>query len=481
MPNTKIVATLGPASDAPQKLRDLIAAGVDVFRLNASHGEWPEHARRIVAVRAAAEEAGQHIGILLDLQGPKIRLGKFDGGSCILKAGAMFRITTQQVMGTCELASTGYAELAHDVRAGDRVLLADGAVELRALSSDGVAVEFEVIVGGSIGDRKGINLPGVQVSAPSVTDADVRNLHAGLAAGVDMVAQSFVRTADDVRHLRSLMGERNPPVPIVAKIEKPEAYENLQSILETADGVMVARGDLGVETSLERVPPMQKSIIRRARREGKFVITATQMLESMIERPTPTRAEVSDVANAIYDGTDAVMLSAETSVGLFPVETVRYMNGIAREAERSINKRGFQDQPTYGSDPTVPQVMATSAYQAARAAKVAAIVVFTRTGRSAQLVSRYRPPVKIYAVTPSAEAARALSVCYGVIPVILPEVRSTDEMLAQMDWMLMDRQLCQRGDTVVFVAGQPVGHAGTTNLMKIHRVGEIVEGYSTTM
>ncbi len=475
MPNTKIVATLGPASDAPEKLRDLISAGVDVFRLNASHGEWPDHARRIVAVRAAAAEAGRHIGILLDLQGPKIRLGKFAGGSCILRAGARFRITTEHVLGTCDLASTGYAELAQDVKAGNRVLLADGAVELLALSSDGVTVEFEVVVGGAIGDRKGINLPGVQVSAPSVTEADERNLSAGLAAGVDMIAQSFVRTADDVRHLRSLMGQ-GAPVPIIAKIEKPEAYDNLQSILETADGVMVARGDLGVETSLERVPPMQKSIIRRARREGKFVITATQMLESMIERPTPTRAEVSDVANAIYDGTDAVMLSAETSVGQFPVETVRYMTGIAREAERSINKRGFQDQPMHGSDPTVPQVMATSAYHAARAAKVASIVVFTRTGRSAQLVSRYRPPVKIYAVTPSAEAARALSVCYGVIPVILPEVGSTDEMLAQMDWMLMERQLCQRGDTVVFVAGQPVGHAGTTNLMKIHKVGEIVEG-----
>jgi len=475
MPNTKIVATLGPASDAPEKLRDLIAAGVDVFRLNASHGEWPDHARRIVAVRAAAAEAGRHIGILLDLQGPKIRLGKFAGGSCQLQTGARFVITTEPVMGSCEMASTGYPDLARDVKVGNRVLLADGAVELRAIRSDGVAVEFEVVVGGAIGDRKGINLPGVQVSAPSVTAADEKNLAAGLAAGVDMVAQSFVRTADDVRHLRSLMGESTARVPIIAKIEKPEAYENLQSILESADGVMVARGDLGVETSLERVPPMQKSIIRRARREGRFVITATQMLESMIERPTPTRAEVSDVANAIYDGTDAVMLSAETSVGAFPVETVRYMAGIAREAERSINKRGFQDSPMPTNDPTVPQVVATSAYHAARAAKVAAIVAFTRTGRSAQLISRYRPPVPIYAVTPSAEAARALSVCYGVIPVILPEVGSTDEMLAQMDWMLMEQRLCLRGDTVVFVAGQPVGHAGTTNIMKIHKVGEIVK------
>ena len=475
MPNTKIVATLGPASDAPETLRELIAAGVDVFRLNASHGEWPDHARRIVAVRAAAEEAGRHIGILLDLQGPKIRLGKFAGGSCILETGAHFTITTLEVLGTCERASTGYLGLAKDVRPGDRVLLADGAVELNALSSDGVQVHFQVVMGGPIGDRKGINLPGVQVSAPSVTEADARNLAAGLAAGVDLIAQSFVRTAEDVLHLRSLMGEQNPPIPIIAKIEKPEAYDNIQSILQVAEGVMVARGDLGVEISLERVPPMQKSIIRRARREGTFVITATQMLESMIERPTPTRAEVSDVANAIYDGTDAVMLSAETSVGKYPVETVRYMTKIAREAERSINKRGFQDSPIPSGDPTVAQVMATSAYHAARAAKVSAIVVFTRSGRSARLISRYRPPVPIYAVTPSDKAARALSVCYGVIPVILPEVASTDEMLSQMDRMLMDRKLCHRGDTVVFVAGQPVGHEGTTNIMKIHKVGEIAE------
>ena len=287
-----------------------------------------------------------------------------------------------------------------------------------------------------------------------------------------MIAQSFVRTADDVRHLRSLMGKQDPPIPIIAKIEKPEAYDNIQSILEEAEGVMVARGDLGVETSLERVPPMQKSIIRRARRAGVFVITATQMLESMITNATPTRAEVSDVANAIYDGTDAIMLSAETSVGKYPVETVQYMTKIAREAERSINKRGLNEPPNI-AEQSVAEVIATTAYHAARAAKAAAIVAFTRTGRSARLISRYRPPVKIYAVTPSDKAARALSVCYGVLPVILPEVNSTDEMLTQMDHMLIDRQLSKPGERIVFVAGQPVGCAGTTNIMKIHTVGEI--------
>jgi len=472
MPNTKIVATLGPACDAPGILKELIAAGADVFRLNASHGEWADHSRRILAVRAAAKDAGRHIGVLLDLQGPKIRLGKFAGGRCTLAAGTQFTITTETVSGTCDRASTGYPEFAKDVKAGNRVLLADGSIELRAIESDGVAVKFEVVIGGPISDHKGINLPGIRVSAPSVTEKDRENLKAGLAAGVDMIAQSFVRSAADVRLLRELMGRQDPPVPIIAKIEKPEAYDNIQEILETAEGVMVARGDLGVEISLERVPPIQKSIIRRARREGTFVITATQMLESMIEKATPTRAEVSDVANAIYDGTDAVMLSAETSVGAHPVQTVQYMARIAREAERSINKRGFQDLPKH-AEPTTAQVMADSAYHAARAAKVAAIVVFTRTGWSARLISRYRPPVRIYAVTPSERAARTLSVCYGVIPIILPEVQSTDEMLAQMDRMLLEQKLCQRGESVVFVAGQPVGHAGTTNIMKIHTVGEI--------
>ena len=396
--------------------------------------------------------------------------GKFEAGGCTLQAGSHFTITIEQVVGSCERASTGYLNFAKDVKAGNRVLLADGTVELLALGSDGSEVRFEVVTGGPISDNKGINLPGVQVTAPSVTEKDLTDLRAGLAAGVDLVALSFVRTADDVRHLREYMGDSKRP--IIAKIEKPQAYDNIQSILQTAEGVMVARGDLGVEISLERVPPIQKSIIRRARREGRFVITATQMLESMIHHPTPTRAEVSDVANATYDGTDAVMLSAETSVGAYPVQTVQYMTRIAREAERSINKKGFQNPPKHPK-PSIAQVLADAAYHAARDATVSAIVVFTSTGSSARLISLYRPPVPIYAITPSAEAARGLSVCYGVISVLAPIVASTDEMLAQMDRLLMKRNLVKKGNTVVFVAGQPVGQFGTTNMMKIHRVGEI--------
>jgi pyruvate kinase len=474
MPNTKIVATLGPASDSPDVLRNLLSAGVDVFRLNASHGVWEDHAKRIELVRQAAAHRGKHTGILLDLQGPKIRLGKFKGGKATLIPGARFTITTETIVGDAERASTGYSLFANDVKKGDRVLLADGFVELRAISISGNDVHFEVIRGGAIGDNKGINLPGVKVSAPSMTGKDLSDLQAGLAAGVDMVALSFVRTADDVRNLRACMGKKHSDVPIIAKIEKPEGYDNVQEILQVAEGVMVARGDLGVEISLERVPPIQKSIIRRARREGNFVITATQMLESMIQNPTPTRAEVSDVANAIYDGTDAVMLSAETSVGAYPVETVQYMALIAHEAERSINKRGFQDPPPH-SEPTTAQVVADMAYHAARLSKAAAVVVFTSTGRSARLVSRYRPPVPIFAVTPSERAARALSVCYGVIPIVAPHAQTTDQMLGQLDRMLIEQNLLNAGDTVVFVAGQPVSHAGTTNMMKVHRVGEITE------
>ena len=468
MPNTKIVATLGPATDAPGVLQQFIAGGVDVFRLNASHGAQDEHAARIDAVRAAARKAGVHAGILLDLQGPKIRLGRFENGGCALQAGSRFTLTTETVLGSCERASTGYSKFARDVQPGDRILLADGAVELRAVETNGVSVQTEVIQGGPIGDHKGINLPGVKVSIPSLTEKDLADLHFGLSAGVDLVALSFVRTAADVQQLRDRLGGR--PVTIVAKIEKPEGWENIESILDVTDGVMVARGDLGVETALEKVPRIQKSIIRRARRKGRFVITATQMLESMIENPTPTRAEVSDVANAIYDGTDAVMLSAETSVGKYPVDAVRFMARIAAEAEASIRSKGYQDPP-HGPDPSNAEILADAAHHAARESGAKAIVVFTSRGSSARLVSRYRPPVSVYAITPHDTTARQLSVSYGVSPLLAPDVSNTDEMLAQMDRVMVEGGFLKKGELVVFLAGQPVGRPGTTNLMKLHRIG----------
>jgi pyruvate kinase len=459
------VATLGPASDP--LLGRLLAAGVDVFRLNLSHGTHAEHQARIDGVRALARESGRFPALLLDLQGPKIRLGTFLSGGCVLPAGGEFTITVEPVTGDCGRASTGYLNFARDVKPGDRILLADGTVELRALAADGAAVRTKVVRGGPIRDRQGINLPGAAIRTPCLSDKDLADVQFGLSAGIDMIALSFVRTQGDLRLLRTEL--KGADIPIIAKIEKPEAWDNIESILEAANGVMVARGDLGVEISLEKVPRIQKSIIRRARRKGRFVITATQMLESMIEHPVPTRAEVSDVANAIYDGTDAVMLSAETSVGKYPVEAVEFMTRIAVETEASIRNRGYQEPPT--AEPTKAEIVADAAYRAAREAKVTAVVVFTASGSSARLVSRYRPPVPIYAFTPQVAVACQLAINYGITPILAPDAPSFDEMLAQMDRLLVEKGYVKSGDEVVFVAGQPIGRAGTTNLMKLHRVG----------
>jgi pyruvate kinase len=467
MAHAKIVVTLGPASDSLETVTALIKAGAQIFRLNASHGPWEQHQQRITTVREAERLTGVPVGILLDLQGPKIRLGKFAEGKCLLQTGARFTITTEEILGDDKRASTTYKQFATDVRRGDRVLLNDGAVTLRVVSTDGVSVDLDVVSGGPIGNQKGINLPGVKVSAPSLTEKDLADLAAGLAAGVDYVAMSFVRNSADVRAVRDHMGSAR--VPIIAKIEKPEAVHDIDAILDVTNGIMVARGDLGVEMSLEMVPPIQKRLIRRARRKNRFVITATQMLESMIENPNPTRAEVSDVANAIYDGSDAVMLSAETSIGKFPVNAVEYMVRIAEEAERGLRRRGFVDLP-YIAGSSDSDVVADAAYNAARAAEVQAIVVFTDSGYSARLISRYRPPVKIIAMTASMDTVRRLLVNYGVVPVLAPVTLSTDEMLDQMDTLLVGHGLLRAGDKVVFVAGQPVGRAGSTNLMKLHRV-----------
>lgn len=473
MANTKIVATLGPATGGMEAVSALAEAGVDVFRLNMSHGTPDEHGVRVRHIRELAASTRQNLAILVDLQGPKIRLERFAGGQAALKTGAEFVITTEQVLGTAERASTGYADFARDVKPGDRILLADGSIELRAIDSDGVQVWTQVVAGGVVGDRKGINLPGVQVTAPSLTPRDISDLRFAIDAGVDLIALSFVRTAEDVHCLRKEM--RGANLPVVAKIEKPQAWENIDGILEATDGVMVARGDLGVEMALERVPQIQKSIIRLARRMGRFVITATQMLESMVENPTPTRAEVSDVANAIYDGTDAVMLSAETSIGKYPVEAVRVMDRIAKETDNELRSRGYQDVPR-AAGVTIADIVADAAYRSGHDAGAAAIVVFTSSGSSARLISRYRPPVPIYAMTHREKVARELAVNYGVFPLIVPEVQSTDEMLALIDRIFLGRGILKRGNPVVFVAGQPIGRAGTTNLMKIHRLGDVDTG-----
>ncbi|HXF27270.1 MAG TPA: pyruvate kinase [Bryobacteraceae bacterium] len=471
MRSTKIVVTLGPASDSPQCIQKLLENGAGVFRLNASHGTQEEHAMRIERIRAVSAEVRVHACILLDLQGPKIRLGRFESGGCYLKTGSVFTITTEEILGNCERASTNYEAFARDLKPGDFVLLADGSVTLEVLETDGIAARCAVLSGGSIGDRKGINLPGVALSIPSLTEKDILDLDFGVRHGVDFIALSFVRKADDPRCLRAMLDERGAKIPIISKIEKPEAWENLDEILAESDGVMVARGDLGVEMPIEQVPHIQKSMIERARHHGKLVITATQMLESMIANPFPTRAEVSDVANAIYDGSDAVMLSGETSVGKYPAETVTMMARIAAQAESTRHFHVYKDLPP-GERCTYAEIIAAAAYQAAGMAGVAAIAVFTSSGLSARLVSRFRPPVPIFAFTPSVIAARRLALSYGVHPLLVPEAHSTELMLAQVDRMVLDRGWLKPGDGVVCMAGQPTGKSGTTNMLKLHRVGD---------
>jgi pyruvate kinase len=462
---TKIVATLGPASDSPEIIRRMMQSGVDVFRMNASHGTPEEHMRRISRVREAARELRVQKGILLDLQGPKIRLGRFEGGKCHLETGSHFTLTTEEVMGNAQRASTSYTALPGDVRPGDRILLNDGAVVLRVVSVAGAEVRCDVVSGGMVGDRKGINLPGVKVSAPSLTPKDLADVGWGLAAGVDMFALSFVRTPEDVSRLRTQLRERGARLPIVAKIEKPEAWDNLDGILEEADGVMVARGDLGVEMALEDVPRIQKTIIRKARERSKFVITATQMLESMIENPAPTRAEVSDVANAIYDGTDAVMLSAETSAGAYPVEAVNMMARIA--STTSYTGGAALSIP----NPTHTESLAEAAQELARATGAVAMVVFTMTGATARLIARYRPPIPVVASTTSEQVARQLAVVSGVFPVVTTTLATTDEMIALIDRLAIEAGHLKPGDPVVFVAGQPIARAGTTNMIVLHKIG----------
>jgi pyruvate kinase len=471
MRTTKIVATLGPASDSPERLMGLFEAGVNVFRLNVSHGAQEDHARRIQAIRRISSETGLHVGILLDLQGPKIRLSTFQNGGCALEDGSLFTLTTQPVEGTSEIASTSYPEFARDVKPGNRVLLADGALELAVLATDGIAVRCRVVRGGWISDRKGINLPGVAVSTPSLSKKDVADAHFGVEQGVDFFALSFVRTGKDVLRLRHLLEEADATQPIIAKIEKPEAWQNLDSILEESDGIMVARGDLGVEMPLEKVPIIQKAIIERSRYYGRFVITATQMLESMIEHPLPTRAEVSDIANAIYDGTSAVMLSAETSTGKYPIKAAQMMAKIALETEGEVRRQGFKSVSLM-SHATTPQIIADAAYHVARSAEVSALAVGTSSGSTAKLLARYRPPVPIFAFTSSEKVARSLSIIYGVDAIVAPAPTSTDKMLEEMERILVATGRVKPGENVVFVAGQPVNQPGTTNILNLHRVSQ---------
>jgi pyruvate kinase len=466
---SKIVATVGPASREPAQLQGLIAAGADVLRLNFSHGTHDSHRAVIENGRTVARQMDRPLAILQDLCGPKIRVGDLARGEAVeLVDGARLAITSDAtVVGDSVRISTTYAALARDVRPGDRILLDDGNIELRVLGAASSEVECQVVHGGWLKPRKGMNLPGVALSTPALTDKDRADLAFGVREGVDYIALSFVRQAQDVLDARAAITALGADVPIIAKVEKPEAIDNLQAILDVADGVMVARGDLGVELPAEEVPTLQKRIIALANGAGKVVITATQMLESMIENPRPTRAEASDVANAILDGTDAVMLSAETATGRFPVEAVATMARIARYTEEQHGLSRASAAAGVGTP--AARALARVAHLVAEELGCRRIVVFTESGVTAQLVSAFRSRVPITAITPRQVTLRRLALWWGVEPLLTDEADTTDAMIHRGEQILRERDLVQSGDTLLMLAGQSRA-TGATNMLRVHVV-----------
>ena len=468
MRRAKIVCTLGPASSAPERLAELVAAGMDVARLNMSHGDYTDHEQNLHNVRAAAEEAGRPVGVLADLQGPKIRLGRFAAGREVLAEGATFTITIDDVEGDASRCSTTYKGLPGDVRPGDVILIDDGRLVLEATAVTESDVVTKVVVGGPVSNNKGINLPGVAVSVPAMSAKDTEDLRWALRNGIDMVALSFVRSAKDIELVHAVMDEEGRRVPVIAKMEKPQAVENLDEIIDAFDGFMVARGDLGVELPLEEVPLVQKRIVTAARRWAKPVIVATQMLESMISAPRPTRAEASDVANAILDGADAVMLSGETSVGEYPVVTVQTMARIIINTE----EHGLDRVQDIIWDPhTTSGVITKAAAEVGERIDAKFLVAFTSTGDSACRLSRLRSPIPVLAFTPQPATRARLTLSWGVESFLVPMVNHTDEMIRQVDKALIESGRLAEGERVVIVAGSPPGVAGHTNMVRVRRIG----------
>jgi pyruvate kinase len=464
---TKIVCTIGPCSSSPEVLERLIEAGMDVARLNFSHGSHGEHGAVIEAIRRLAERARRPVAILQDLSGIKIRVGGIAGGTARLEPGAVFTLTSRSVPGDEHEVSVSFPALVRSVRPGDALLLSDGGIELRAEDVRGEDIRCIVVAGGELSSHQGINLPHRTIAAPGLTDKDREDLAFGAARGVDYVALSFVRGAEDVREARSLLAEHGAPgIPLIAKIEKHEALAHIDDILAESDGLMVARGDLGIETPLEHVPLLQKMLIEKSNRAGKPVITATQMLLSMVDRPRPTRAEVADVANAILDGTDAVMLSEETAAGRHPVEAVATMKRIAEDTESAFPfelwMRRFDDR----SLQTLPEAVAGAACELAEHVGAAAIIAWTASGATARLVSRHRPRRPILALSPRAETARRLALVWGVLPLVAEEGTDTDVMLARAPTIALASGILRPGDKAVITAGIPMGLSGSTNLIK---------------
>jgi pyruvate kinase len=466
----KIVCTIGPASNTESALRMLMHAGMDVARLNFSHGSHADHAKIIETLRRMASSEGRTICILQDLQGPKIRTGALRGHQLVtLNSGARVTITTRDVEGTADLISTTFKDLPREMKPGSRILLSDGRIELRVKAVRGEDIECEVINGGTLAEHQGINLPGAALSIPALTEKDRKDLEFGIKHGVDLVALSFVRSASDIRTARGIIAARNSDIPVFAKLEKPQALDQLEEILEAADGVMVARGDLGVEMPPEKVPVIQKYVIRRAAEWRKPVIIATQMLESMIENPRPTRAEASDVANAIFDGTDAVMLSGETASGRYPLEAVQMMAKIVVEAEENLAEF-MQPRRREHRRLSVSETICESIAHAAEDLDMAAIAVFTETGNTARMLSKHRPRSRIYAFSHMPAVCNRMNLLWGVQPVRRDHALSSEDMLSTAEQELLRSGRVKSGDVLGVVAGTQMA-SGSTNFMRLHVVG----------
>jgi pyruvate kinase len=464
----KIVCTLGPAISSDEMMRALVEAGMDVARLNFSHGDYPDHETNYNRVRAASEATGHAVGIMADLQGPKIRLGRFADGPTVWVAGDTVRITTEDIQGTPTRVSTTYKRLAQDASPGDRVLVDDGNIGLIVEHVDGNDVVCSVTEGGKVSNNKGMSLPGMNVSAPALSEKDIEDLEFALRLGVDLVALSFVRSPSDIELVHEVMDRVGRRVPVIAKLEKPEAIDNLEAIVLAFDAIMVARGDLGVELPLERVPLVQKRAIQMARENAKPVIVATQMLESMIENSRPTRAEASDVANAVLDGADAVMLSGETSVGKYPLEAVRTMARIVTAVEENSTAA----PPLTHVPRTKRGVISYAARDIGERLDAKALVAFTQSGDTLRRLARLHTPIPLLAFTPLPEIRSQLALTWGTETFIVPHINTTDGMIRQVDESLLNLGRYKRGDLVVIVAGAPPGTVGSTNLIHVHRIGE---------
>lgn len=471
MRRAKIVCTLGPATDSKETIVQLVKAGMNVARINASHGNHEEHERRITWVREAAVELNTPVAVLVDLQGPKIRLGTFADGPQLLEKGDIFTITTDDVPGTKEKVSSTFKGLPGDCHPGDIVLIDDGKVRVKVVEVSGPDVVTEVVVGGTVSNNKGVNLPGVAVSVPALSEKDKADLEWALNYGVDLCALSFVRNAADVTDVHNIMDRVGRRIPVIAKIEKPQAVAVLEDIVRAFDGIMIARGDLGVELPLEQVPMVQKRAIATARRHAKPVIVATQVLESMINSPTPTRAETSDCANAILDGADAVMLSGETSIGEFPIICVQTMASVVAYTE----EHGLEDIPKLANlHRTRNGVITRSAMDIGESLGVKYLAVFTTSGQTARRMARLRARIPLLVFTPSADVRQRLALTWGVESFLMPQVTNTDDMVDQVDRLLREKGMAEDGDRVVIVSGMPPGTVGSTNSIRIHKMGETI-------